>query len=154
MSTDNFSHAALMPLANQRHTRQDLANLARELTTNAIAIPSNWRASLRNRYALASADYLSEIAVAFIPPTNPGSNPSTLLEQPACKKRKVIGNTLLISLSFILTPPPNCFSNDKLFAITTRVLMLQKTRSISCQRVHQTTGEQVLKWTANKIQWW
>lgn len=75
--TDDFPHAALTPLANHRPTRQALATLQRELTANAMSVPSIRGDGLSGHYALVTtaATYLTDTGADFVAPTNPGTKP-------------------------------------------------------------------------------
>jgi hypothetical protein len=77
VSTMNFPHAVLTPLANQRPTVSALEILRQELNTNAISIPSNRGNGLLGLYALvvSPATYTAAAGVVFNPPTNPGIAP-------------------------------------------------------------------------------
>jgi hypothetical protein len=75
--TNNFPHAALTPLANERPTHQALATLQKELTANAMSFPSIHGDGISGHYALVVTKevYLADSFVQFEEPTNPVAKP-------------------------------------------------------------------------------
>jgi hypothetical protein len=81
VSSSNFPHAVLTPLASQRPTVTALEILRQELNTNAISVPSARGNGLLGLYSLvvSPADYTAAAGVAFIAPINPGTAPTIVI---------------------------------------------------------------------------
>jgi hypothetical protein len=75
--SDTFPHATLTPLAQEAPSQQALALLIRELTANAMSVPSPRGDGISGHYALvtSAATYLQDTGTDFDPPVTPGPEP-------------------------------------------------------------------------------
>jgi hypothetical protein len=108
--SDSLPHATLTPLAKETASQKALALLIRELTANAMSVPSSRGDGTSGHYALVASEaaYLLDTGADFYPRS---LNPSIFAQTPRHKSPKPTAKTLSTSRTFASSVPPKRSSN-------------------------------------------